>query len=463
MNRLSLLAPLLLVTACSGTPGGDDGGPRPDDLEADHECGAMFQQSVLPEYHVTISEDEWAAMQDEFLNRVEREQMGLEVHPYHPVDFTMVIDGQEERPEATTLLRLKGSSSWLQTIQLDEHPKMQFVIAFNEADPAGRFHGVRKIELDMPRIDQTFLHQRVALSYMREVGLPAQCANNARLYINGEYYGLFANVERLDKEFIQRNFGKDVDDGDLWESGRTIKTNEDTFTWDRIDAFWHIPAMGDLEPLADVDAAMNEWASEVVIGDADGYYNGRANFYLYDHPSRGFIWIPNDLDAALDWDFLSPEATPIFPACLARWERDWHHYILAMNDATYTERYVDAIREMRGKYDVATVVGRIDQYAAQIAEAAAEDPRAPFDIVAHDLAVSRMRDYASVRATYVDDWLACRDGGGADEDGDGHDMCHDCNDLDATIHPGATEVCDLVDNDCNGNTDNIDGTTVCAE
>jgi spore coat protein CotH len=462
MNRLSPLAPILLAAACSGTPGVDDGS-RPDDLAFDSECGAMFQQSVFPEYHITISDTEWAAMEDEFLNREERQQQGLDIHPYHPVELRMVIGGEEETPGVPTMLRLKGASSWLQTIQLDENPKMQFVIAFNEADPAGRFHGVRKIDLDMPRIDQTFLHQRVALSYMREVGLPAQCANNARVYINGEYYGLYANVERLDKEFIQRNFGKDNDDGDLWEAGREIKTNEETFTWDRIDAFWAIPAMGDLEPLADVDAAMNEWASEVVIGDADGYYNGRANFYLYDHPSRGFVWIPNDLDAALDPDFLKHDATPIFPECIARWEADWHHFILAMNDPEYTERYVDAIREMRARYDVATVVGRIDQYAAQIAEAAAEDPRAPFDIVAHEIAVSRMRDYASMRASYVDAWLDCRDNGGADEDGDGHDMCHDCNDLDASIHPGAEETCDLVDNDCNGHTDNIDGVTVCAQ
>jgi len=29
----------------------------------------------------------------------------------------------------------------------------------------------------------------------------------------------------------------------------------------------------------------------------------------------------------------------------------------------------------------------------------------------------------------------------------------DCNDIDSTVHPGATEVCDSVDNNCNGQTD----------
>src|SRR5262249_5623766 len=38
-----------------------------------------------------------------------------------------------------------------------------------------------------------------------------------------------------------------------------------------------------------------------------------------------------------------------------------------------------------------------------------------------------------------------------DNDGDGFSECAgDCNDANAAIHPGAAEVCDGVDNDCDG-------------
>ena len=39
---------------------------------------------------------------------------------------------------------------------------------------------------------------------------------------------------------------------------------------------------------------------------------------------------------------------------------------------------------------------------------------------------------------------------GVDVDGDGADLCADCDDGDASTYPGAAEVCDGVDNDCDG-------------
>lgn len=53
----------------------------------------------------------------------------------------------------------------------------------------------------------------------------------------------------------------------------------------------------------------------------------------------------------------------------------------------------------------------------------------------------------------------CTSGMGGDADGDGYPAGIDCDDMDPSVHPGATEVCDMRDNDCDGAID--EGCTMC--
>ncbi|MFT5680896.1 MAG: hypothetical protein ACI8RZ_001802 [Myxococcota bacterium] len=48
--------------------------------------------------------------------------------------------------------------------------------------------------------------------------------------------------------------------------------------------------------------------------------------------------------------------------------------------------------------------------------------------------------------------------GYADDDGDGYAACEECDDTDAAVNPDGEEVCDSVDNDCDGTTDEDDAT-----
>jgi hypothetical protein len=417
-------------------------------------CPRLFAQDVFPEWRVTMSESEWAALEDEFYNRDEHEAAGDDLNPYHPTEEVTYDDGSGPVEVPLVLIRLKGESSWVQTLEFDDNPKMQFVLAFNEVDPDGRFMGVRKVELDMPRTDWSYLRQRLGLHTIRKIGQPAQCANNARLHMNGEYYGLYTHLERLDKEFLQRVYGKDggADDGDLWKAGYEIRTNDDSYSEARIDALWSATSPTELSGLASLDDALFEWAAEALLPHADGYHFGRPNFFLYDHPGRGFLWIPSDLDTAFDYKVYSIDLA--YPRSSWREYWFWIPYSTVLNDPVWMDRYVETIARVRDRIDPDEQVALLEQWAAQISSAAEADPHRPFSVDDHESALEAMRDYLGLRHDFVGEWVTCRESGsGYDGDEDGTVFCSDCDDEDPVVHPGAVEACNQLDDDCDGAAD----------
>ena len=180
-----LVAPLTAALACSSSSNEDPPDQPPMVEPVEDGCPALFAQDVVPDFHVDIGDEEWAALEYDLLHRDERIAAGQDPSPYHPAVFRHDGDVVED-----AMIRLKGASSWAETVAFDDDPKMQFVISFNEKNEDGRYKGARKLSLDMPRTDGTFLRQRLGLYAMRSKGIMAQCANNARLFINDASYGV---------------------------------------------------------------------------------------------------------------------------------------------------------------------------------------------------------------------------------------------------------------------------------
>src|SRR5262252_2981097 len=126
--------------------------PAPDAVPPLVSCSDLFDPGVLQTYSIDISDSEWAKLWAEFLDV---SNASADTQPYHPVVFHF---GSETVTDAK--IHLKGQSSWVQTVQLDQpHPKMQFDVSFDEVDTNKTFHGISKLVFDMPRSDLTFLHQ----------------------------------------------------------------------------------------------------------------------------------------------------------------------------------------------------------------------------------------------------------------------------------------------------------------
>ena len=220
-----------------------------------------------------ISDEAWAALKQDY-SRGEKN--------YHDVVFRL---GEEEVTDAQIRLKGNPSFSWFTE-------KMQFVIAFNQVNPDGRFHGVRKISLDASWYEPTLVRDRISWTILRRQGeIPSACANSATLTVNGEYYGLFTNIEYLDHEWLERVFG-DVDaTGTLYKYGTDPVSNEEAATGAaaRVLSTSNIATLEGLGELSEWELA---WAAEMVVGDDDGYWCCAHNFYLYEHPTRGVLFVP---------------------------------------------------------------------------------------------------------------------------------------------------------------------------
>jgi hypothetical protein len=373
-------------------PGGPGSGAPPA------ACHDIYSQDLLPTFELEIAREHLSAMRAEW--RALRYGMpvtpGADPTPYHPAVFR-----HEGEQIDDAMVRIKSVSVTRDDVR---EGKLQVVISFNEIDPEGRFRGLRKLDIDMPGDDHSFLRARLASAFFRDLGVPVQCVNSARLLVNGNSYGVYANLERFTKDFVRRAF-PDGSSGTLWHNAVEAETNEETADRSAVDALNAVTDLGSFEATADVPAALLAWAGEALPPSHDGYWRGASgDFYVYEHPKRRFVWIPADIDS--DFDAAPVDADPVY-YWRQRGYEPGKHYFMVISDGAARGRFVAALERARAAYDVGKLQGLIDQWSAQIAGAAAEEMMGGPTLDEHSRAVVRLRNFVAERAAFVDRWLAC--------------------------------------------------------
>jgi spore coat protein CotH len=387
--------------ASTGGTTGDDttGGPW-----VAGECPEIYAQDLLPTFELEIGAGELAELESEWLAADEDD---IEEHPLESFKYGDIVISNASA-------RLRGNDSHWAT-----QGKMQLEVSFNTYDEKGRFMGLKHVLFDAAEYNKSFLRDRLALAIMRDAGLAAPCANNARVVINGQYYGLFTNIEKVDSEFLERNF--EDPSGNLYKRvftpfGWDKKTNEDDEDKSDIKALKAAGDLGELLAVMNLEQALLEWAAEAVIPDRDGLWAGGLNGYVYNDPKSGFVVIPWDLDDS--FTRLDPDVDPVTfkkpPESF--WGRPF--YDIALADPGWFQKYVDTIGHVvTTAYQVEVLHARIDAWSAQIADAAAEDPNKPFSTDEFEDRVEEKREFVEDRAEFLAAWLQCWKDGGTSEDG----------------------------------------------
>ncbi len=395
------------------------------------EAEAFFDDTAVREIHLTFSDPNW-------YDTLVYAHANDPDDPYFPAAFA---SGSVSWPQVG--VRMKGNSSFN-----NPSTKKPFRIDFNYYDPPGtpgeletNFLGLKKLDLNNGFKDPTMLREKLFMDFARRF-VPAIRLVHCRLYINGEYYGLYVAAEHIDKTLVKDRFG-DGEDGNLWEGEQAadltwlgsspevyfprypLRTNEEendyTALIQFIDVLNHTDANelpAEIEPLADVSGMLYNLALCNLFANLDSYIGSAHNYYLYAREDSGrmtqLLWDANEafgrfiFGGITDMIRLPPLWTPAgSPRPLA--SKLW-------GVSAYQRLYLRALAQMlREGFSTASMQAEIDRLAGLIRGDVYADPRkfytnAEFEAnLYNDINVGGLiyglRNFVTQRASYLNTTL----------------------------------------------------------
>ena len=385
--------------ALAGSPGAAEPGPCP---QRGDPTDALFDPERLLEVAIELDPADWSA-----LRRQERNLLALFAGadclaaPFGS-SFTefaakATVDGVTMEPVAVRKKGFLGSLS-------RERPSLK--IQFDEYVAGQRLAGLRWMTLNNSLQDLAVVSQCLGYRLFASAGVPAPRCGFAAVSVNGEPLGVYANVETVQEQFVARHF--EDNGGQLWEGTVSDFRPEFLATFEaqrggedsqRLNAVAEVLKAPDaqllagLEPLIDLDAFLDFWAMEVLIGHWDGYAGNTNNFFLYDDPVSGrFHFIPWGADIVFR-DRSSLGAGSDTPSVLATGMLARRLFLYPPTRAAYVERVLELLDRV---WDEDSILGDIDRWSGVVR------PRlAPSQVTDFDAAVESVRRFVQTRRQQV--------------------------------------------------------------
>jgi hypothetical protein len=263
-------------------------------------------------------------------------------------------------------VRYKGNSSY--NIQGD---KKSFNISIDGYREDQRLMGYKTLNLNNGFVDPTFMRENIVHKIYSKY-IPAMKTGFVYLYINGEEYGLYSNVQQLNKDFLGEwydyksgNLYKGDPRGELswkgadaslYKSDYEKKTNEEADDWTDLVAL--INAINnssnletELPKVLNTDRALWYFALSNIFVNLDSYIFSSHNYYIYNNPSSSlFDFLPWDLNESFGTfppnlqikkeeyptiDLKSPNKTPLLKNMLGKdsfKQKYYAHYRTILNE-----------------------------------------------------------------------------------------------------------------------------------
>ena len=353
----------------------------PDWTDASHGNDAspaydiVFPQDKVNTLEITMTNTDWTAIQSNMTALYGAAfgagGSGVGALPSADPDYVSVSVKSNGKEWYKVGFRLKGNStlrnSWRSGIY-----KLPFRLNMDRYEDQyppiknQRFYGFKELSMSPGANDNSLIREKAGFDIFRAAGIP--CAQTAfyKVYIDFgsglKYCGVYTMVEVVDDTMIKDQFGDDK--GNLYKPESTFqsflasqfekKNNETENNYTDVQAT--ITALNSelrisdpalwrtkLEKTFNADHYLKWLAINTTMLNWDTYGRMAHNYYLYNAPGKGLMWIPWDNNESMF--NRSMNNAPTYTISLSTTGSSWPLIRYMMDDPVYSARYKVYMKE----------------------------------------------------------------------------------------------------------------------
>jgi hypothetical protein len=273
----------------------------------------LYDPSILRTIFLEFENEDWEAELADFY--------GTDVE----VPATMTVDGKRYEHVG---VGFRGASSFF---MIPAGKKRSFNIAMDAIDKDQRLYGYRTLNLLNGNGDASF-NSSALFSHIAREHIPAPEANFVKVAVNGEYWGVYVNIEQFNADFVKKHYGSAK--GARWKvrgspnahSGLDyIGDNVEEYKrrydqkagnakdWQAFiqlcDKLTNTPIEdleAELRPILDLDEVMWFLALDIGLVNSDGYWTRASDYSIYRDEKGVFHIIPHDMNEAFSTNIGGP-------------------------------------------------------------------------------------------------------------------------------------------------------------